>query len=238
MKTTPLLSLLLSVTATTGDETILGRNNYFDVTNGASFECLFDGARCLFRERNFASFTYQGGQPTSTVEGTVWAALGATADTMELGACTGDVCLVTCTANCTCTEPDDTPCPQTTTAAPTTATPTAAPVPQICPEVQNKELCGDLMARVSPNRRHDCYNFCGGIFISQCEYSGSCGTLSCDNQTSGFDGLILGCTDADRAPASAPVSPGGSTGSFASRNTVATSTGIGWISLIVFWILA
>ncbi|GAX20528.1 hypothetical protein FisN_3Hu625 [Fistulifera solaris] len=220
------LALFLSFAATTADETILGRNNYFDVVNGASFECIFDGARCFFREENFASFDYEGGQPTSTVEGTVWAALDVTTDTMSLGACTADDCLVTCTANCTCTATDGTPCPQATTAAPTTATPTAAPVPQVCPEVQNKEFCAELMAKVSPNRQHDCYNFCGGVFISECDYSGGCGELTCDNQTAGVDGLIFGCTDADRPPGSAPVSSqGGSSGASLCFRTFESTVG-------------
>lgn len=225
------------MTATTADETILGRNNYFEVVNGASFECLFDGARCAFREDSFASFEFDGGQPTSTVEGTVWSSLDASTDTMSLGECTGDDCLVTCTANCTCTETDGSPCPQSETAAPTTATPTAAPVPQTCPEVQNKEFCADLMARVSPNRQHDCYNFCGGVFISECAYSGSCGSLTCDNQTAGADGLIFGCTDADRAPGSVPApSPSGS--SSASVSLLGSAIATGCASLLVFFTLA
>ena len=86
--------------------------------------------------------------------------------------------------------------------------PAAAPASQICPIKQNNELCPQLMARVPSNNFYDCYNFCGGIFISTCSFSGSCGATSCANKTDdGIARVVLGCTD-DHLPGRLTVEAG------------------------------
>jgi hypothetical protein len=44
-------------------------------------------------------------------------------------------------------------------------------------------------------KNFDCYNFCGGIFVSSCT-DGVCGNTNCDNETEvgSIDGIVKGCT--------------------------------------------
>ena len=64
-------------------------------------------------------------------------------------------------------------------------------------------------------QNYDCYNFCGGIWVSSCDYSGQCGTTTCDNSTATgtMNGEVQGCTYKDfvdyqaMGGAAAPGSP-------------------------------
>jgi hypothetical protein len=216
---------------------------HFLPSQTSEFRCEDDGARCVFTRRSFASVDFGVGQETENVEGAVWAATDALSAVLTLGDCRADEptdCIVTCNANCTCTTaaatasisdassstPGREECPRVVTRAPTPAPPTPAPVPAVCPEVQNKALCKELMsseAHLPEGLEFDCYNFCGGRFISSCDFAGSCGTATCDNATdSGVYSIVKGCTDADRATAAAPGD--GSSGGDTSSNAAATST--------------
>ena len=48
-------------------------------------------------------------------------------------------------------------------------------------------------------QNYDCFNFCGGIFVSSCDFSGQCGTLTCSNATAAgtMNGQVQGCTYQD-----------------------------------------
>jgi hypothetical protein len=201
-----LLPLVTGQNATTGgvdDSQILAARQIFEITTGATFRCTDSGSRCVYHSEAFASVDARQGLTNVNTEGDVWAALDAASDTLIVGACTQpsfQPCYVKCNAYCTCTQPDGTtPCTISATKAPSPTPPTPAPVPQTCPSQQNTNLCSQLMNKVPSNNFFDCYNFCGGIFISSCAFSGKCGTLTCNNATaSGVNGTIVGCTDADR----------------------------------------
>ena len=170
----------------------------YDITDGATFTCEDDGARCVFQGEQFSFFEVGNGQQTVILEGDVWGANDPSSDTLAVGSCIESPCYVKCNAKCSCKKPDGSDCATSGTRAPTPAPPTPAPVPQICPEKQNTELCSQLMTRVPSNNFFDCYNFCGGIFISSCAFSGRCGDLSCPNKTDdGISSVVLGCTDDD-----------------------------------------
>lgn len=47
--------------------------------------------------------------------------------------------------------------------------------------------------------QYDCFNFCGGIWVSTCDFEGNCGPLDCTNKTAAgtINGIVQGCTEAD-----------------------------------------
>jgi hypothetical protein len=174
-----------------------------------TFGCVDDGSRCVFRRSNYDSFDFGSGQETEEAAGAVWAAVVQDA-ALTLGPCiSNDNCIVTCNANCTCsyvTNDSGGPkiCTQVTSRAPTPSPKTEAPVFSECPERQFTEFCPQLMATAIPNGvedNYDCFNFCGGIWVSTCDYSGSCGLLDCDNKTAAgtLTGQVFGCLVSDKA---------------------------------------
>ena len=219
-----------------------------DRTNNtkSAFTCKDGGARCVFRRSHFSSLSFGSGQNSEVVgEGAVWA---ATVDgaVLTLGNCNvtdfGDsargACVVTCNANCTCalTADDDPsttqPCTEVASRAPTPAPrtePTAmAGTPSSsstqCPNRIFDEFCGELMhgPGLPPGieENYECYNFCGGIFVSSCDLSGQCGDSSCSNSTASgtINGEVQGCTYQDylnfhnSAPSTAKTTSGTTVG--------------------------
>jgi hypothetical protein len=185
--------------------------NFVVVTDDSAvttFGCNDSGARCVFRRSSYKSFDFGTGQETEDVQGAVWAAVVEGA-VLTLGPCMNNGnCIVTCNANCTCayvTDDSGGPqiCTQVTSRAPTPAPKTEAPVFSECPERQFTEFCPELMATALPEgveNNYDCYNFCGGIWVSTCDYSGNCGTLNCENKTSAgtLAGQVFGCVVSDK----------------------------------------
>jgi hypothetical protein len=144
-------------------------------------------------------------------------------------------CYVNCNAYCGCVQPDGANCSLVVSRAPSPAPPTAAPIAQVCLELKNTNICPQLMERVPSNNFFDCYNFCGGLFLSACEFGGTCGKLDCDNATaSGIDSLVLGCTDADRGGGDGGTGTGTSGANLLSWLTSSiAATSLGWLILIV-----
>jgi hypothetical protein len=215
-------ALLLVVLATAGDVNSL---NYSDPLIGKTlenFEVLTDdsavtkfgcedyGARCVFRRSNYKTVDFgpeYTSQETENEQGAVWAAV-ADGAVLTLGPCTNEEnCIVTCNANCTCayvTDDSSDPqlCAQVSSRAPTPAPKTEAPVANTCPQRQFTEFCPDLMNNAIPegvDGNYDCFNFCGGVWVSSCDYAGNCGTLDCDNKTATgtLNGQVYGCTVTD-----------------------------------------
>jgi hypothetical protein len=184
-----------------------------DTTAITKFACVDAGARCAFRRLSYESIDFGTGQETDDIQGAAWAATTEDA-ILTMGPCltNGTIvndndnnCVVTCNANCTCayvssTNQEPQSCNQLTTRVPTPAPETSAPVPRVCPERQfTDEFCPSLMQTALPEGvidNYDCFNFCGGIWVSTCDYSGTCGTQDCDNKTATgtITGVVKGCT--------------------------------------------
>jgi hypothetical protein len=249
-------ALLLVVLATAGDVNSL---NYSDPLIGKTlenFEVLTDdsavtkfgcedyGARCVFRRSNYKTVDFgpeNTSQETENEQGAVWAAV-ADGAVLTLGACTNEEnCIVTCNANCTCTyvtddSADPQLCAQVISRAPTQAPKTEAPVANTCPQRQFTEFCPDLMSNAIPegvDGNYDCFNFCGGVWISSCDYAGNCGTLDCDNKTATgtLNGQVFGCTVTD---ISKLASSDGSNNKRSSKSGIGNTT-LYWNSL---WMVA
>ena len=47
---------------------------------------------------------------------------------------------------------------------------------------------------------YECFNFCGGYFISSCDLQGNCGPIECDNKTAAgtMNGQVFGCVLQDK----------------------------------------
>jgi hypothetical protein len=187
-----------------------------DPTAVTKFICEDLGARCVFRRLSYAKIDFGTGQDTENEQGAVWAATKPDA-VLTLSTCLSsnningyddNHCVVTCNANCTCAyETDDMVsgkpqlCNKMTTRVPTPSPKTEAPVPKVCPEQQFvKEFCPTLMQTALPEgniENYDCFNFCGGIWISTCDVAtGKCGPVDCDNKTATgtLNGIVKGCT--------------------------------------------
>jgi hypothetical protein len=232
-------AMLLSAVVTAG----LNSLNYSNPTIGATrvnfvidtnasaiskLSCATTGSRCGFRRGNYASVDFGKGQETEDAQGAVWAATDVTA-VLTLGGCTANDtannCIVTCNANCTCAYTTTgsnaatavpTSCTDVSSRAPTMVPQTAAPVPSVCPKIQFTQFCPDLVRNALPpgiDKMYDCYNFCGGSWISTCDYSGSCGQTDCGNKTAAgtATGQVFGCTLADKTRGS--TKSGGTSGS-------------------------
>lgn len=226
---------------------------HFDIdtadTAVSQFSCTDLGARCVFRRANYKSVKFGTGQESAEVQGTVWA---ATADSavLTLGACTAEDeennCIVTCNANCTCgvttttttTNTSDAnfdaanatlqPCTKLPSRAPTRAPKSEAPVVAVCPKIQFEEFCGDLMNTLplGIEGNYDCFNFCGGVWTSNCDYSGICGQNECGNKTAAgtANGQVYGCTVADKATAGGSGSAGAGNTKSGTINWAVSST--------------
>ena len=185
-----------------------------DVTETAisRLTCADGGARCVFRRENFADFSFGQGQETEVYgEGATWA---ATVDgaVLTLHACTADQqggsCVVSCNANCTCAVTLDEnslpePCVEVATRAPTPAPKTEPPKFDECPKRQFTQYCPELMNTGLPiglDDEYECYNFCGGSWVSVCDLDGNCGPDDCANKTATgtMNGQVFGCTMQDK----------------------------------------
>jgi hypothetical protein len=209
-------ALLLVVLATAG-ETLENFEVLTDDSAVTKFGCEDYGARCVFRRSNYKTVDFGSGQETENEQGAVWAAV-ADGAVLTLGPCTNEEnCTVTCNANCTCAyvtddSADPQLCAQVISRAPTPAPKTEAPVASTCPQRQFTEYCPDLMNNAIPEGvegNYDCFNFCGGVWISICDYAGYCGPLDCDNKTATgtLNGLVFGCTSSSNStptPSSTP----------------------------------
>lgn len=118
---------------------------------------------------------------------------------LSLTDCLDEPCKVICNANCTCTiDATNEPCVEGISPAPTPR-PVAAPSSNpVCPQVKAVQHCPELMQNRLPLGQEglfDCYNFCGGEFVSACA-EGSCGLTECDNhgEDGTVDGIVMGCT--------------------------------------------
>jgi hypothetical protein len=130
-------------------------------------------------------------------------------------------CLVVCTAQCTCQYTDNSTGTDTTKdclalpEAPSnneiiqeavTQAPKQPNTKDVqCPQSLNTNLCTQMMALPPPafekGLQFDCYNFCGGIFISSCDLqTGKCGAITCNNATADGTntGRVFGCKDSHR----------------------------------------
>ena len=215
----PLLLLLARGNAVelSDDPQILAALQHFSVddteTAISRFTCGDEGARCVFRRENFRSHDFGTGQETQVDgEGATWAAVVPDADVLTLGACIASDesgCIVSCNANCACDvqldeSSDPQPCVKFVTRAPTAAPrQETAAVDQQCPERQFTEFCPQLMNTGVPiglDDEYECYNFCGGNFVSSCDMKGNCGNLECDNKTAvgTLNGQVYGCTMQDK----------------------------------------
>jgi hypothetical protein len=143
---------------------------------------------------------YGGGQNSINIESSVWAANNVDA-VLTLTDCLLDnePCRVTCNANCTCTVVDtNEPCTAGVSLAPTPvpiAGPTAA---KVCPNITNVQHCPELMQNKLPAGNEglfDCYNFCGGSFVSACS-EGKCGPAECPEagEAGSLMGVVTGYT--------------------------------------------
>lgn len=195
----------------------------FNTTNNdAIFKCRDDGARCVFQRGDYADYDFGEGQETENIQGATWAATDSSVAELRLSTCvvTDDTqtqtrsaespnCLVVCNANCTCTFENGTSCTKLDE-APVDVDIVRTEPPEkdaftTCPQIKNVVHCPALMNSneslpAGNEDNYDCFNFCGGIFISSCDLSdGSCGKLNCTNATADgtVTGIVLGCTKAD-----------------------------------------
>jgi len=217
-----------------------------DVTVNAvsRLTCADGGARCVFRRENFAYYSFGRGQETEVAgEGATWA---ATVDgaVLTLHECTADQqggnCVVSCNANCTCavTLPENSvpePCVEVATRAPTPAPKDEPPAFDQCPKRQFTQYCPELMNTGLPEGLDDefeCYNFCGGSFISVCDLEGNCGEEDCADKTATgtMNGQVFGCTLQDKLS----FSPGNSGASVRTRNIMTVVLAIA-AAVATFW---
>jgi len=237
-----LASCLLSITAQTQVDPLNPYDNpqigatlqHYDVdrtdTAISKFTCADGGARCVFRRNNYLSVSFGTGQESQVEgEGATWAAVNDGA-VLTLGACTvddfdstssGASCIVSCNANCTCavtvdSDSDPEPCEQVATRAPTPAPGTDPPLHTQCPKRQFNTFCPELMNTGLPlglDNEYECFNFCGGYFVSSCDLEGNCGDVECSNKTATgtLNGQVLGCTLEDKFKYS-PNTQNGSSG--------------------------
>jgi hypothetical protein len=76
--------------------------------------------------------------------------------------------------------------------------------PKVCPIIKNSQYCAENMANIDmPEESCDCYNFCNGEFTNCCYFNpafeeDSLCSAQCDNISADSQGLVVGCTDADR----------------------------------------
>lgn len=218
------------------DETFLARPILYQVFSGGNFSCVDNGARCVYQNADYERVVPRGGQTTINIEGMVWSATNNQTDYLVVTQCKVENCYVNCNANCTCVTPDQEICARQVTRAPTPATETPAPVPRVCPQQSNKQHCRALMPKVPPNNFFDCYNFCGGVFLSTCTFAGQCGALTCTNATgSGINSLVTGCMDEDRIPASGSTSGSTTTMRNSLSIIIALLALMGSISITFMW---
>lgn len=222
------------------------------VNSTTVIRCDDPGSRCVFRESQYSSHSYGDGQESANSQGSVWAAIVESA-VLTVGECqpTGDDvgCVVTCNANCTCeftTEDEDgsdtlnagdvtatervtskpQPCAQHESRPPTMVPQGSAPVAAVCPKQQFTTHCPELMLNLPKGNleEFDCFNFCGGAFVSSCDFAGSCGNLECDNKTEvgTATGQVFGCTPADAKAAGAKAT--GTNGAGQRSNSIGSFT--------------
>jgi hypothetical protein len=184
---------------------------YYDLSSPdefSRFACQDAGARCVFTRSSYESVDFGGGQETENIQGAVWSPLTDLSSTfLTLGPCDAEIpttqCIVECNANCTCVASTDetfastAPCDKLSARPPTPA-PTQAPTVPQCPEPLFTAFCPELMTTRLPagnEKNFDCYNFCGGVFVSSC-VDGTCGKTECDNATATgtMEGIVKGCT--------------------------------------------
>lgn len=218
---------------------------YFRVLQTASFTCTTIASRCIFQESDYSPISYGGGTQGARTDGTSWT-VNDPSNVLTLSNCGSGSCIVTCFADCSCTE-NGSACATTTpfpTAAPTFPNPTKAPTPKNCPKKTDTSRCPTLMPSVPLSRKCDCYNFCQFNFTSCCEEGGSCGNTECSVVPGSNPGevgsYVWGCTDDDRAssPATSPNSQPtqGSSPSSANVNTRLLSGVLVAVGLSFLWL--
>lgn len=237
--------------------TIGARPEIFNLPKGmsANFTCVNGGSRCAYLPKAFSK-TYFGGRDAGSYTVTedfgitryLWTATSPKIHFFEATDCQMEPhCEVGCHADCKCISEEGSPCPMVASLAPVVAPPVAAPVAKVCTKKQNTQHCPELMKTVASRLVYDCYNFCGGIFMSSCAYSDSknCNIKACDNNTeSGVTSIVNGCTPSDRpAPTPAPNSLGGPSGkspgggnSGSSSSRVATGAAVILLTMVTTWV--
>jgi len=93
-----------------------------------------------------------------------------------------------------------------------------------CPKRQFTNFCGELMNTGLPlgvEANYDCFNFCGGTWISSCDLEGQCGDTTCKNSsaTGTRNGEVMGCTLQDMISFTSASSNSGAGGSRSLRST-------------------
>lgn len=183
----------------------LARTEHFEVgSDGALFTCQDRGAKCGFSSNEYDFVHFGTGQKTQDVQGAIWGS-NEEDSVLNLGKCKTELCIVTCNANCACSNRNDDSqaCPRAASRSPTASPKTAAPVPSTCSnrDATSEVHCPDLMNNgldEGNEKNFDCFSFCEGQFSSACFLGGECRLRECNTTSTGRNGLVAGCTPADK----------------------------------------
>jgi hypothetical protein len=202
MKSNPLV--ITCVFLALFEQALVGGQNYpefvdFRVLTYSKFTCEAKGFRCGYRKNDFGDYEMSANAQDSVGElggegNNIWSNVASVDDSLVLTDCQVDYCFVRCNYGCHCVlEDGNTTCEEGT--PPPQAAPATDP-PAVCPEQINPQSCPDMITNAPAGTEYDCYNFCGGNFVSTCDFGGTCASYACDNQ--GPDGsptgLVVGCT--------------------------------------------